>query len=146
MAIGGNTADSLSTQTKFTLGAAGTAATSAASGKTGATVLGPEAVLTGDIKSKNDVIIAGSIEGEVTSDTKVIIAQSGTVKGRVVAAEVVIEGRLSGDSQASQSLSILSNAEVRGDITTPVIMIEPGATFIGRCSMTEQAQPQPAKQ
>lgn len=138
MAIGGNTADSLSTTTKFTLGAAG-AAGATATGRSGATVIGPEAVLRGDVKSKGDVVVSGSIEGEVSSDTKVIVAQGGAVTGRISATEIVIEGRLSGDSTALKSLSILSSAEVRGDVTTPVIMIEPGATFIGRCSMTEQA-------
>jgi cytoskeletal protein CcmA (bactofilin family) len=140
MAINGNTADSLSTTTKFTLGAVGTAG-AAAAGKSGATVIGPEATLRGDVKSKGDVVVSGSIEGEVSSDTKVIVAKGGAVTGRISATEIVLEGRLSGDSVALKSLSILSSAEVRGDVTTPVIMIEPGATFIGRCSMTEQAAP-----
>jgi cytoskeletal protein CcmA (bactofilin family) len=141
MAIGGNTADSLSTTTKFTLGAGGVSSSTGAAAqaaKSGATILGAEASLRGDLKSKGDIVIAGAIEGEVSSDAKVVIAQGGSVTGRVTATEVVIEGRLSGDSAAVKSLSILSSAEVRGDVTTPVIMIEPGATFVGRCSMTEQ--------
>jgi cytoskeletal protein CcmA (bactofilin family) len=100
MAIGGNTADSLSTTTKFTLGAAASAAT----GKAGATVIGPEAAIRGDVKSKGDVVIAGAVEGEVSSDAKVVIAQGGTVSGRVAATEVVIEGRLVGDSAARSDL------------------------------------------
>jgi cytoskeletal protein CcmA (bactofilin family) len=68
-----------------------------------------------------------------------VIAQGGSVTGRVSASEVVLEGRLSGDAVAAKSLSILSSAQVKGDVTTPVIMIEPGAAFIGRCSMAEQA-------
>lgn len=141
MAISDNTADSLSTTTKFTLGAAGTASTAGVATqatKSAATVLGTDASMRGDLKSKGDIVIAGAIEGEVSSDAKVIIAKGGSVTGRVTASEVVIEGRLAGDSAALKSLSILSSAEVRGDVTTPVIMIEPGATFVGRCSMTEQ--------
>jgi cytoskeletal protein CcmA (bactofilin family) len=142
MAIGGNTADSLSTTTKFTLGGASGAgtATATAAAKVGATVIGPEAVLRGDIKSKSDLVIAGSIEGEVSSESKIVIAQGGSVVGRLAAMEIVIEGRLAGDSTATKSLSILSSAQVRGDVSTPVIMIEPGATFVGRCSMTEQPE------
>jgi len=137
MAIGGNAAaDSLSTATQFTLGSAGA---SAATGRAGATVIGTEAALRGDIKSKSDVVIVGSVEGEVSSDSKVLIAQGGSVTGRVTGLEVVIEGTLIGDSAATKSISILSTAQVRGDVATPVIMIEPGATFVGRCSMTEQA-------
>lgn len=153
MAISGNAADSLATATtttKFTLGAgAGGAASStsaaAQSAKAGATVLGAEASMRGDLKSKGDIVIAGAIEGEVSSDARIIVAQGGSVTGRVTATEVVIEGRLTGDSAALKSLSILSSAEVRGDVTTPVIMIEPGATFVGRCSMTEQVVASAAK-
>jgi cytoskeletal protein CcmA (bactofilin family) len=141
MAIGDNTADSLSTKTKFILGAGGVASstgTTAQAAKAGATVVGADASLRGDLKSKGDIVIAGALEGEVSSEAKVVIAQGGSITGRVTATEIVIEGRLSGDSAALKSLSILSSAEVRGDVTTPVIMIEPGATFVGRCSMTEQ--------
>ena len=134
MASSGNTAESLSSTNKFTLGTAGA---QAAVAKNAATIIGPEAVLRGDVRSKGDIVIAGSVEGEVISESKLIIASGGSVAGKVMALEVVLEGKLNGDSVASKALSILSSAEVRGDVTTPVIMIEPGATFVGRCSMTE---------
>jgi cytoskeletal protein CcmA (bactofilin family) len=135
MASSGNTAESLSTTTKFTLGSGATTAVA----KNAVTVIGPEAVFRGDIKTKGDIVISGAVEGEVSSESKLVIAQGGSVSGRVTAVEVVLEGRLVGDSIASKSLSILSSAQVKGDVSTPVIMIEPGATFVGRCSMTEQA-------
>jgi cytoskeletal protein CcmA (bactofilin family) len=135
MASSGNTAESLSSTTKFTLGA-GAAQVGVA--KNTATIVGPEAVLRGDVRSKGDIVIVGSVEGEVVSEAKIIIASGGSVTGKVTALEVVLEGKLTGDSVATKGLSILSSAEVRGDVTTPVIMIEPGATFVGRCSMSEQ--------
>jgi cytoskeletal protein CcmA (bactofilin family) len=136
MASSGNTAESLSSTNKFTLGAAGSQVGVA---KNAATIIGPEATLRGDVRSKGDIVVAGTIEGEVVSESKLIIASGGAVTGKVSALEIVLEGKLNGDSVASKTLSILSSAEVRGDVTTPVIMIEPGATFVGRCSMSEQA-------
>jgi cytoskeletal protein CcmA (bactofilin family) len=134
MASSSNTAESLSTTTKFTLGASAQAAS-----KNGATIIGPEAAFRGDIKSKGDIVIAGSVEGQVVSESKLIIAQGGSVTGSVAAAEIILEGRLTGDSTASKSLAIVSSAQVQGDVTTPVIQIEPGATFAGRCNMAERA-------
>lgn len=125
--------DSKGNGSTFTLGA------TPASAKAGTTVIGVDALFRGDIKARGDIIIAGSIEGEVSSDTKIVIAAGGSVTGRILAPEVVIEGRLTGDATASKSLSILKSAEVHGDVTTPVIMIEPGATFVGRCSMPEES-------
>jgi cytoskeletal protein CcmA (bactofilin family) len=135
MAPAANSAEPLATANKFTLGAGGATAVS----KTAVTIVGPDAIFRGDIKSKGDIVVSGSVEGEVSSEGKLVIAQGGSVTGRVSATEVVLEGRLSGDAVAAKSLSILSSAQVKGDVTTPVIMIEPGAAFIGRCSMAEQA-------
>lgn len=116
----------------FTLGSASVGA------KAGATVVGPEASFRGDIKARGDIVVAGTVEGEISSDTKIVIAVGGNVTGRLVATEIVIEGRLTGDATGSKSLSIMKSAELRGDVTTPVIMIEPGATFVGRCAMSEE--------
>jgi cytoskeletal protein CcmA (bactofilin family) len=137
MASSGNSAESLGSASKFTLGSA---ASHTASSKANATVIGPEAVVQGDLKSRGDLIVAGVVEGEVASEARVTIAAGGSVVGRVSAVEVLIEGKLVGDSIASKSLGISNSAEVRGDVTTPVIMIEPGATFVGRCSMGEPAK------
>jgi cytoskeletal protein CcmA (bactofilin family) len=90
------------------------------------------------VRSKGEIVIAGAVEGEVSSDSRVTIAQGGCVTGKVAGMEIVIEGSLTGDSVASKTLSMLKSANVRGDVTTPVIMIEPEATFAGRCSMAEQ--------
>ena len=77
----------------------------------------------------------------MASDARVTIAAGGSVVGRLTGAEVLIEGRLQGDATGTKSLSIAKSAEVRGDVSTGIITIEPGATFVGRCSMLE-ATPQ----
>ena len=103
-------------------------------------MLGSEAQITGNIAATGDIVIAGVIEGEVTSQGRVTIANGGAVKGRVTAIEVVIEGKLLGDSIATKSLSMMTTAQVKGDISTPVVVIEPGASFVGRCAMPEGAE------
>lgn len=139
MATSGNAAETLTaSQTKLSLGAGVRPATAVVGGSAPVTQIGVEAVFRGDLKSKSDVVVAGAVEGEVASDARVVIVVGGSVTGRVVALEVVIEGRLVGDSLATKSLAIMSTAEVRGDVSTPVITIEPGAVFVGRCTMTEQ--------
>lgn len=131
MANAANIADSVGKTPKFSLGEG--------SVRAGSTVLGTEAQITGNVAAQGDIVIAGTIEGEVTSQGRVTIANGGTVKGRVSATEIVIEGRLTGDSVATKSLAMMSSAQVRGDISTPVIVIEPGASFVGRCTMPENA-------
>ena len=107
--------------------------------RAGTTVIGTDVVLKGNLKSAGDVVIAGIFEGDVACDGRVTIAAGATLIGAVGAAEVVLGGKVQGNSVATKSLTLLSTSEVRGDVTTPQIVIEPGATFVGRCTM-----PQPA--
>jgi cytoskeletal protein CcmA (bactofilin family) len=79
------------------------------------------------------------INGEVSSELKIVIATGGTVEGTLNAPEIVIDGTLAGDATATKSLSIGEKGEVRGDLTTPSIIITSGATFVGRCSMPAAA-------
>jgi cytoskeletal protein CcmA (bactofilin family) len=128
--------DSPTANSKFTLGSAGA--------KGGATVIGADTAIKGDIKSRGDIVVSGVVEGEVASDSKIVVAAGGAVTGRLVAVEVVVEGKLTGDVSASKSTSLLNGSELRGDVATQVIMIEPGATFVGRCSMPDAGQPKVA--
>lgn len=107
--------------------------------RNGATVIGPDVVLKGNLKSGGDVIIAGAFEGDIACEGRLTLAAGATLVGSVGAAEVVLGGKINGNSVATQALTLLSTAEVRGDVTTPQIVIEPGATFVGRCTMPQQA-------
>jgi len=107
--------------------------------RSGATVIGPDVVLKGNLKSGGDVLIAGTFEGEIACEGRLTIAAGANLVGSVGASEVILGGQIKGNSVATTSLTLLSTAEVRGDVTTPQIVIEPGATFVGRCTM-----PQPA--
>lgn len=135
----GDKIDSLqSSQSRFTLGAMPQSATA---NKLPATVIGPEAVITGDIKSSSDITIAGAINGEVVAEGRVTVSQGGVVTGSISASEIVIQGAVNGDLKAQASLALLGSSEVRGDVTTPVITIEPGAVFVGRCNMSASKAP-----
>ena len=105
----------------------------------GATVIGPDVVVKGNLTSGGNVVIAGAFEGDVTCEGRLTIAAGATLVGSVNAAEVVLGGKMSGNSVATKALTLLSTAEVRGDVTTPQIVIEPGATFVGRCTMPQSA-------
>jgi cytoskeletal protein CcmA (bactofilin family) len=105
--------------------------------RVGTTVIGADVVLKGNLKSAGDVVIAGIFEGDLACDGRVTIAAGATLIGAVGAAEVVLGGKVQGNSVATKILTLLSTAEVRGDVTTPQIVIEPGATFVGRCTMPQ---------
>ena len=111
--------------------------------RNGATLIGPDVVLKGNLKSGGDVVIAGAFEGDIACEGRLTIAAGATLVGSVGAAQVILGGKINGNAVATETLTLLSTAEVRGDITTPQIVIEPGATFVGRCTMPQQQPQQP---
>lgn len=89
----------------------------------------------GDFMAESNVRIDGEIQGNVTSPSKVVIGQSGFIKGNLICAEADIEGRLEGHLKIEGLLTLRSSASINGDISTSKIQIEEGAKFSGSCKM-----------
>lgn len=102
------------------------------------TVVGPDTVFQGTIKTKNSVRIDGKVEGGITEANGVIIGEKGLVQGDVNARVVVIGGKVTGNVTATHSLEILSKAQVYGDVHSGLLSIGEGATFEGNCVMTTE--------
>ena len=67
----------------------------------------------------------------------VAIARGGLVRGDVRAAMIRVEGEVLGNLYAEVQVKVCYLASVRGDITAPNVIVEPGARFEGRIVMEE---------
>lgn len=101
------------------------------------TIVGSSVHLTGAIKDSSDIQIFGSVEGEVSSDAKVIIEESSYVKGPINAAEVVISGMVIGTVNAKQRIELNPSGTIKGNVDTSDLLIHSGATFIGKSNMPD---------
>ena len=91
--------------------------------------------ITGDIKSKGDIRVDGSLNGSIETEGKVVVGQGGVVEGDVICKDADVAGVIKAKITVSQLLSLKSSAKLNGDIVTNKLSIEPGATFTGSCSM-----------
>ena len=98
-------------------------------------MIGAGTVINGDIQSKSDIRIDGTLKGSVKTDGKLVVGESGTVEGDVSCANADISGSLRAKITVSQLLSLKATAKLDGDIITNKLSIEPGASFSGSCSM-----------
>ena len=98
-------------------------------------MIGDGTVITGDIKSKGDIRVDGSLKGSIDTEGKVVVGPQGVVEGDVICKDADIAGVLKAKISVSQLLSLKSSAKLNGDIITNKLSIEPGATFTGSCSM-----------
>ena len=98
-------------------------------------IIGIGTVITGDIQSKGDIRIDGTLKGAVKTTGKVVVGQSGTIDGDVECSSADIAGLLNAKITVAQLLSLKATAKLRGDLVTNKLAIEPGAAFTGHCSM-----------
>lgn len=93
--------------------------------------------LEGTIKTKNDIRIAGTINGEANAEGKVIVASGGEIKGNIAASDADIAGKVDGQIKVSNKLVLRESALVEGDIYTETLLVEEGAQINGEFRMTE---------
>lgn len=92
----------------------------------------------GDIHSKGFFRIDGTIEGNVSTPSKVVLGKSGFIKGTLLCENADIEGKFVGNLDVSGTLSLRSSAHIEGEVVIGKLSVEPGATFNASCTMKGQ--------
>jgi cytoskeletal protein CcmA (bactofilin family) len=96
-------------------------------------VVAENAGFTGLLQLRGAARIDGEIEGEVIATGMVWIGETGRVRARVEAPEVVIAGELEGEVWASAKIELLATARVTAALYTPRLVLAEGSFFEGRC-------------
>lgn len=86
----------------------------------------------GDITGTEDLLIDGSVEGQVELDErKLTVGPTARVTADINARHVVVYGFVKGNIHAKGRIEIKKDGSVIGNLTTAQIMIEDGADFKG---------------
>lgn len=101
-----------------------------------AAVVDRQTEITGTLHSSGNVLIEGRFHGEVEANDTVWVDQGAQSDGQVRASEAVISGAVDGEIECGSRLQIAATAVVSGEIKTPVLVVEDGATVNCRFSMT----------
>ncbi len=97
----------------------------------------------GDFIAESSVRIDGEIQGNVTSSSKVVIGLTGFIHGNLICDEADVEGRIEGTIKVDSLLTLRSQSNVTGEISTSKIQIEEGAQFSGECKMNNFSTSKP---
>jgi cytoskeletal protein CcmA (bactofilin family) len=92
-------------------------------------VLSSDLTITGNVRSSGDIQVEGIVEGDIHAQV-LVVGESATVKGEVIADEVVVHGRVVGRLRGLK-VRLSSSARCEGDIVHKTIAIESGAHFEG---------------
>jgi cytoskeletal protein CcmA (bactofilin family) len=92
--------------------------------------------ITGEVSTSSDIRFDGVLTGNLKTKGKVVIGETGSVKGEIVCKNSVLEGKVEGKITVTELLTLKATSSLTGDIVTRRLAIEPGAKFSGNCSMT----------
>ena len=104
-------------------------------------VLNSDVSVVGVLRFTDDLLVDGSVEGEITSDGELTVGANATIqagdqtKVAVRTRSAIIHGRVSGDVVVTDRVELSSTAELVGDVTAAKISIQEGAVFIGHCKV-----------
>lgn len=94
-------------------------------------ILSSDVEIIGNLKFSHDLIIDGSIDGEVVSDGNLTVGENARIKGEIKTKSVTVFGKVEGNITVTDRCELKSKAELIGDIRAGTLSIEEGAAFMG---------------
>ena len=102
-------------------------------------ILGPEIEINGDLTIKGDILIYGTVLGNVECRGKVHTAKGSLIKGNVNSKSAYINGEIEGDLIAQDKVVLAKCSQLKGNLVSSTLTIEEGAKFDGVCNMQDKS-------
>jgi len=100
------------------------------------TIVGPGALINGNVTVAGFLRIDGDIDGNVQAQGRVIIGEDARVRGNIHAVSVSVGGIVQGDIIAPDYVVILSSGMVIGSVLTKKLRVDDDVILHGFCSAT----------
>ncbi|MEJ2364224.1 MAG: polymer-forming cytoskeletal protein [Deltaproteobacteria bacterium] len=98
--------------------------------------VGSNTTLKGNLECRENFLVEGNVEGDLSSEGLILLGKDAAVKGEVSAKEAAISGIVVGTVRCSAKLEIYESAIVIGTIQTPVLVMASGAQIDARIIMS----------
>lgn len=106
-------------------------------------LIGSGTEITGDIQSNSDIRVDGIVSGNLTTKGKLVVGESGKIKGEINCKNADVSGKIEGKINVTELLTLKPTSLIQGDIATHRLAIEPGSMFTGNCKMENQKSSNP---
>jgi len=91
----------------------------------------------GELSFKGSFRIEGYFQGQVFSESLLIVGEKGKVEADIKVGQLIINGEIRGNLQATERIEIHSKGRVFGTLITPRLVVEEGAYLDATCQTTE---------
>jgi cytoskeletal protein CcmA (bactofilin family) len=100
----------------------------------GTCTLSSDVEIEGSITFQKELLIDGKSQGQINSDGVLTIGENANVRGDIKIKSVTVHGKVHGNITAERC-ELKSNCTLQGDLRATRLIIEEGATFIGRAQI-----------
>ena len=99
------------------------------------TMVGSDAQINGPVNLREGIIVYGEVNGDITTEGPVRIAQNGTVIGNITGSDIRAGGNVVGNLVSDGQVVLGKKCVLKGDIIYRKLLIEDGAHFEGKCDL-----------
>src|ERR1700756_1195217 len=107
----------------------------------GKDVLSSDVEIKGSIKVQKELLISGKVEGEINSDGVLTIGENADIRGEIKTKSITVYGKVQGNITVVERCELKSKSVLQGDLKAARLIIEEGATFIGKSEVTTGTVP-----
>lgn len=94
--------------------------------------------LEGRLTFAGTLVLNGKFRGELFSSDTLLVGETGQAEAEVQVGVAIVSGQITGNIIAHERVELRSTARIYGDIVTPVLVLEEGVVFDGRCKMKSE--------
>lgn len=102
-------------------------------------LLGPGAEFDGKLTFRGTLRIDAKFTGSIVTDDVLIVGEHARMNAEITCGTVVIHGEVNGNVHATGAVELRHTAKLRGDVTSPSLVIERGALLQGTVRLGEKA-------
>ncbi len=99
-------------------------------------LIGSGTVVEGKVTTDGSVRVDGRVVGDIVSKANVTVGAGGVVEGNIRAANISLAGNVNGTIAASEKIVLETKSVMRGDVIAQRLVVDEGAIFDGKCSMS----------
>jgi cytoskeletal protein CcmA (bactofilin family) len=104
-------------------------------------LLSSDVEIKGSIKFQNDLTIDGKVEGEIASPGNLTIGENAEIRGEIKTKSVTVHGKVFGNITVDERCELKGRSVLQGDLKAARLVIEEGATFVGKSEVTPNRIP-----
>lgn len=94
--------------------------------------------ITGELEFAGTLRIDGNFHGSISTDDILVVGEHAMVHADIHAGDIEIHGQVFGTIEAKRRVEISPTGRVRGDIHTPILVMNPGGLLDGRIRMADE--------